>query len=122
MSNNRRQFLQTGLAMVAVRFMLGSASSASSRIPLNKKLGSIFNRDINGLLYSSSGAATSPEEYKLMVLALLDARPRVLAQNVGLPDPVIYRSKVATSLDQHIVEVSLRTWPKGDPKKIEEGA
>src|SRR6185503_6817689 len=103
-------------------FTLGSASAAAGPLPHNKKLHSIFNRDINGLLYSSSGADTSPEEYRRMVLALLNSKPAVLAQNVGMPDPVIYRSKVATSWDKHIVEVSLQTWPKQDPKTIKEGA
>lgn len=122
MIETRRQFLQAGLAMAAVPLLTKSTPVSAIRIPHNKKLGSIFNRDINGLLVSSSGGETTPEEYRNMVLALLEAKPHVLAKNVGMPDPVIYRSQVATSWDKHIVEVSLRTWPKEDPKTIEEGA
>jgi len=91
---DRREFLKSGLALAAVPLLHDAVASSQSRVPRNKKLGSIFNRDIDGLLYSSSGAATSATEYKRMVLALLDDKPGVLAKNVGMPDPVTYRTQI----------------------------
>jgi len=36
--------------------------------------------------------------------------PDVLVMGVGMPDPVLYRSKVATTYDKHLVEVAMLTW------------
>ena len=91
-------------------------------LPNNKSLKSILNNDINNLLISSSGASISSQEYKRSVRGLLAARPLVLAQNVGMPDPVIYRSKVGTHWNKHIVEISLKTWPKSNPTRVRETA
>ena len=80
-----------------------------------KNLGSILNNDINNILIAISAEATAPAEYRKAVGHLLDAEPGVLAQNVGMPDPVIYRSRVATMFDKHHTEVCLAAWPDTDP-------
>lgn len=78
-----------------------------------KRLGTVFNNDINNILYWLPGKEATPEKYEQAVFAILDMKPGVLAQNVGLPDPVIYRTKVATTFDKYLVEVSRMTWPDG---------
>jgi hypothetical protein len=50
--------------------------------------------------------------YRTKVLHLLDTRPGVLARNVGLPDPVIYRTKVATTWDKYLQQVLKAAWPE----------
>lgn len=72
------------------------------RLPGNRDLGTILNNDINNILYVVSGAETTAPEYRKAVLHLLDAEPGVLAQNVGMPDPVIYRTGVATTWDKYV--------------------
>lgn len=88
-----------------------SGKKAFEKLPANRRLGSIFNRDIDGLLYSSSGSLTGREEYTRMVLTLLQAEPGVLAMNVGMPDPVTYHSSVATTWDKYLTEVAKKVWP-----------
>ena len=85
--------------------------TAQSELPGNRNLGSIFNRDIDGLLYAGSGEKTNAAEYTRMLGALLQAEPGVLAMNVGMPDPVTYRSRVATSWDTYITDVVNAVWP-----------
>jgi len=90
---------------------------AESRVPHppvdGKRLGTIFNNDINNIL-CALGAGKPAEEiagdYRALLGNLLAARPGVLAQNVGLPDAVIYRSDVATTFDKHMVDVASETW------------
>ncbi len=77
-----------------------------------KQLGSILNNDINNVLYAGSAPKTTPDEYKRAVTHLLDTQPGVLAQNVGMPDPVIYRTQVATTWDKYTAEVLKAVWPK----------
>jgi len=76
----------------------------------NKNLGTIFNSDINGLLIHSTGKQATPAEYKGLVLNMLSMGMNVLAQNVGLPDPTIYRSKVATTWDKYHNQVVETVW------------
>src|SRR5438445_10410098 len=83
------------LVSITVSGHLQGADRTALREANNKSLGSILNNDINNILGVLSGAKTTPAEYKKAVLHLLDAKPGVLAQNVGMPDPVIYRSQVA---------------------------
>jgi hypothetical protein len=78
-----------------------------------KRLGTIFNNDINNILATSAGVDTTPESYQRAVYAILDMKPGVLAQNVGMPDPVIYPSDVATQFDKHHEEVTTLVWPGG---------
>ena len=84
---------------------LADEHAQSVRLPGNRRLGSILNNDTNNILNASSGEKITAGEYKKAVLHLLDARPGVLAQNVGMPDPVIYRSKVATTWDKYHAQV-----------------
>jgi hypothetical protein len=72
-------------------------------VQANRRLGSILNNDMNNILCVLSGIHTTPEQYKKAVLHLLDTKPGVLAQNVGGPDPVLYRSEVATVLDTYLI-------------------
>ena len=81
-------------------------------MPDNKNLGTIFNSDINGLLIHSTGRDATPTEYKSLVNNMLDMGMNVLAQNVGLPDPTIYRSKVATTWDKYHNQVVEAVWGK----------
>ena len=123
---DRRRFLQSGIG-AGVTYVTGIASTAnvntaSRSVPCNKCLKVILNNDSNNILYATSGKDVTVQEYRRAVDALLDAKPRVLAQDVGNPDPVIYRSKVATILAKYIVEVSLRTWPKEDPVAVRRDA
>jgi hypothetical protein len=76
----------------------------------NRRFGSILNNDMNNILYVLSGIHTTPEQYKKAVLHLLDTKPGVLAQNVGGPDPVLYRSEVATVLDTYLEEARAAVW------------
>ncbi|MFH1008553.1 MAG: hypothetical protein V1800_13810, partial [Candidatus Latescibacterota bacterium] len=77
-----------------------------------KRLGSILNNDINNILWAGSGPKTTPAEYKNAVMHLLDAGPGVLAQNVGMPDPVIYHTQVATTWDKYLTEALQAVWPE----------
>jgi hypothetical protein len=77
-----------------------------------KRLGTIFNNDINNILVSCSGAGTTPAEYQRAVYTLLDMQPGVLAQDVGAPDPVLYPSRVATPFDKYLEEASSALTPE----------
>ena len=77
-----------------------------------KKLGTILNNDINNILHWSNGKDISIDECRSAVVRMLDLSPGVVAQNVGMPDPVIYRSKVATTWDKHHAEVTKAIWPE----------
>ena len=91
-------------AGLLVAYLAGDGGGGKKpHVPDNgKQLGTVFNNDINNILYASSGADTTPEEYRHAVQCLLDAQPGVLAQNVGMPDPVIYPSEVATTWDKYV--------------------
>ena len=119
---SRREFMKWTVGAIAALSGAEGGASAGDAFPGNRQLGCIQNNDINNILYNSSGADITPDEYREAVGHLLDGKPNVLAQNVGLPDPVIYRSNVATPWDKYLVEVSLETWPKEDPARIREGA
>lgn len=106
-------------ALLTAAFVLLSASiSAATEVPQdNKRLGTIFNNDINNILWASSGKDTSPAEYRYAVMRILELKPGILAQNVGLPDPVIYRSRVATGWEKYHKEVTLMVWPDKRPEE-----
>jgi len=129
----RREFLAGGIAAAAgwaaLRVASGDAARHSagtrkrSRAPSarsrprgngleGKRLGTIFNNDINNILAASSGADMTAEEYQRAVFAILDMKPGLLAQNVGMPDPVIYRSAVATAWDKYHEQVTRLVWPE----------
>ena len=77
-----------------------------------KLLGTILNNDIDNILTAGSGPKTTPDEYQKSVMHLLDTKPGVLVQNVGMPDPVAYRTQVATPWDRYIAEVTKSVWPE----------
>ena len=97
--------------------LLAGSNAAAAQVPEDgKSLGTIFNNDINNVLWASSGKDTTPDEYKHAVLRILDLKPGVLAQNVGMPDPVIYRSWVATTWDKYHEQVTTAQWPETKPE------
>jgi len=84
------------------------------QVPENgKKLGTIFNNDSNNILRSLDVRKPAGEiagDYRVLVQRILTGKPHVLAQDVGEPDPVIYRSSVATTFDKNLVDVAVETW------------
>ena len=74
---------------------------ASSDLPGNRHFGTILNNDATNIMYAGTGEDMTPDEYRNGVHRLLDAKPGVLAQSIGQPDPVFYRSKVATRWDKY---------------------
>ena len=92
----------------------GEVESVMPQVPVDgKRLGTIFNNDINNILVSLDARKSADEiaeDYRVLLHNLLAGRPRVLAQDVGQPDPVTYRSVVATPFDKHLVEVAVETW------------
>ena len=82
-----------------------------TKLPPNRELRIIQNNDINNILGRGVDGQLSPRAYADAVDRLLDGGPNVLAQDAGLPDPVLYRSAVATSFDKHLDEIAPKTWP-----------
>ena len=91
-------------------------------LPGNKELGSIFNSDINGLFAFCLGRETTPAMYKGLVRDMLGYGMTVLAQNVGMPDPVIYRSMVATTWAKYHNQVVSDVWGKDVAEKDTQAA
>ena len=84
----------------------GDPSAAESGRMDGRKLGVILNSDNDAFLIDSPGKDITADWYRDRVLwMLITQRPGVLAQDVGMPDPVIYRSHVATTFDKHMREV-----------------
>ena len=76
-----------------------------------KKLGSILWNGCENMLVCWSADGITVREYKDVLLALLDrARPGLFVEAVG-PDPVLYRSKVATYWTKYLREVCTRIVP-----------
>ena len=101
---NRDFFFQpVPLIVVAVFATLlhGGVSSASAELPGNRQFGTILNNDATNIMYAGTGEDMTPDEYRNGVHHLLDAKPGILAQSIGQPDPVFYRSKVATRWDKY---------------------
>ena len=130
MTLSRRELLMSGMAAAAT-LASGRRVETAPRTPRRptvdgKRLGTIFNNDINNILWATSGDATTAAEYQRAVYAILDLKPGVLAQNVGLPDAVIYPSDVASPFDAHLEEVTAIVWPGGkaeaDNSRREAGA
>jgi hypothetical protein len=105
----RRHFLQASTVLLASATGIPvRIEGKKEEVPGGKKLRTIFNNDIDNILWALPGEQTTPDQYRHAVHCMLDAGPGVLAQNVGLPDPVIYPSKVATSFDKYLVGVTKR--------------
>jgi len=117
---DRRSFMKTSLSGAGAALAFGpnwsrrleasDANNGPPQLPANKQIGSIFNSDIDNIFQALSGEKTTPAEYKKAVGHLLDTKPGVLAQNVGMPDPVIYRTKVATIFEKYYNEVVAAVW------------
>ena len=89
---------------------LTTPACGAAEMPENRKLGPIFNSDINGLLTLLPDRAPAADEYRQAVRDMLGYGMTMLAQNVGMPDPVVYRSKVATTWDKYHNEVVSAIW------------
>lgn len=108
---NRRKFLQGSMA-----FTIASSIGAMATLPAttfaNQRLGTIYNNDPDNLLYGClANGQILASDFRAAVGSMLDGKIQVLAQEVGLPDPVIYPTKVGTTWDKYLVEVSRKTWP-----------
>ena len=88
----------------------------------NKKFGTIFNNDINNILYAMDKNEATPERYLAALNGILDAGPGILAQNVGMPEAVIYRSDIENTFNKYLVEVTKITWPGDDATEAENEA
>ena len=73
------------LALAAVAVTSVTSASPREEIPDNRKLGTIFNSDYDGILITCSGKETTPQEYRQCVLEMLGLKMKVLAQCVGTP-------------------------------------
>jgi hypothetical protein len=108
------------LVATAICLTLLTASSALSQDSPNPRpnhhLGTIFNNDINNILWHIGGGhePMTPEVYQGYVDRILDLKPGILAQNVGFPEGVIYRTKVDTTMDKYWAELCQEVWPKED--------
>ena len=88
-------------------FVLGlliTSGACSVNAPMDgRKLGVILNQDDSARLYLSPGSAITAQWHRdHLLMQLIVSKPGVYSQCVGFPDPVIYRSKVATTMDKYI--------------------
>ena len=79
-------------------------------LPDNRRLGTIFNNDINNIIIGM-GTTGTVDTYRQALDAILAAQPGVFAQNVGLPEALLYPTDVDNMLDKHLVEVAKQAWP-----------
>ena len=79
-------------------------------LPDNRRLGTIFNNDINNIILGM-GTTGTVDTYRQALDAILAAQPGVFAQNVGLPEALLYPTDVDNMLDKHLVEVAKQAWP-----------
>jgi len=99
--------LRLALLGLSLWLVAGSlATTVADELPAdNRQLRSIFNNDADNILYAMDSGKTGAEiaaDYRAALEPILDARPGVFAQNVGNPDPVIYRSRVATPWSKYV--------------------
>jgi len=71
----------------------------------NRAFRTIFNNDTDNVLYATD-SGKSPQhviaDYRRAITQIAEARPGIMAQNVGNPDPVIYRSAEATAWSKYL--------------------
>ena len=111
MNTHRRSFLMAGTAIAASLTQVGSnradvKATFDSTNAVGRRIGSIFNNDLDNILHTSSGPKCTPDEYVRVVDAILDLQPGALAQNVGNPDGLIYRTTVTNTFDKHVAEAT----------------
>ena len=89
--------------LVGYSLVTGGGATAGPQAPIDgKNLGVIVNQDDNGFLIGSPGKDITAGWYQdAVLLELMLAKPGVYAQCVGFPDPVNYRTKVATTMDKY---------------------
>ena len=83
----------------------------TTTLPDNKRLGTIFNNDINNIILGM-GATGTVDTYRQTLDAILAAQPGVFAQDVGLPEALLYPTAVDNMFDKHLVEVAKQAWPE----------
>ena len=83
--------------------------STKSRTLLDSRsFGSIFNNDEDGIIIMNPPEEMHPKSYERAVEYILEGKPGILAQEVGIPDAVIYPSEVATRFDKYVVETAVK--------------
>ena len=83
----------------------------TTTLPDNKCLGTVFNNDINNIILGM-GATGTVDTYRQTLDAILAAQPGVFAQDVGLPEALLYPTAVDNMFDKHLVEVAKQAWPE----------
>ena len=102
MSRIRLLLCATGL-LAGVSLVTERDAAAGAIVPVDgKQLGTVYNACPSTNFTVSSGPQITVQEYRQIVGWIVTAQPGVLAQNVGLPDPVTYRSEVATTYDKYV--------------------
>ncbi len=89
-------------------------TNKSQQVPEDrKKLVVLLNNDADSFIFSRFGKP-DPEivvqQYRTLLGIFLAAKPGIFAQRVGSPDPVLYRSEVATIYGKNVVEATKKTW------------
>lgn len=87
-------------------FSVGFVLPAVAELPeSNRAFRTIFNNDTDNILYALD-SGRSPQnivaDYRRAIAQIAESRPGIMAQNVGNPDPVIYRSREATAWSKYI--------------------
>ncbi len=100
----RPEFIVIAVAVTTMLHVGGCR--ASGKLPGNREFGSILNNDASNIMYAGTGADTTPDEFRKGVGHLLDAKPGLLAQSIGQPDPVFYQSKVATPFSKYVEQTN----------------
>src|SRR3989337_549950 len=85
--------------------LVAARNPAEARLS-GKSLGSIFNNDMTNIIHALHGSRALVGDYLKALYAIVDMKPGVFGQHVGMPDPVSYPSQVATCYPKHIVEVN----------------
>ena len=94
------------LATAAVLAITPITMAGPPQVPSGKNLGSIHNADnVSPFLWQTSGKETTAEEFKSVVASMLKAKTKILAQRVGWPDPVAFRTEVGTTIDKYMYEI-----------------
>ena len=83
-------------------------------LPHNRALGTVFNNDSNNILHAMDADNPTVDDYRRALNAILDARPGVLAQCVGLPEAVAYPTDVDNTFEKHLLGVTRMTWNDAD--------
>ncbi len=120
MRNRQLVFAGILVFLIAGKCTASSTGNKPYTFKDGKLFGTIFNNDCNNIIASMDSNTVTTEDYKRLVYAIIDMKPGVLAQNVGLPDPVYYPSDVATMMDKYQAEVGSKLWPENAAGQIRE--